>query len=335
MSAGLTMACLALFTASYVQSIDSSSVQARLLPPHMRGQSVWKTIDPEDLDAGITAPANTNIIFFIPPDVRRVQKRILFGREGENVRYWGYCFPEDSEEADDRKRRGLPGLIFMSRAEQRFWEEKQNDLLLEGFSVFKNLTEPDLNQTRTIHTLIKSRKEDFVGGEACYLQTEKQLPMGTDRDEDGANAMLERIHDTGPENRDTDSDGLLDGIEIFGGTDPKRRDTDGDRLVDGLEDKNRNGRVDPGESDPRLYDSDRDGLCDGACVRSEGQRTGYLAPKGFVPNRTNIFLGEDLNLNGEVDENETSPILRDTDNDGILDDQEYFFCILPGGEDCT
>jgi hypothetical protein len=117
---------------------------------------------------------------------------------------------------------------------------------------------------------------------------------------------------TDPGRRDTDGDGLRDGLEVgrtstvntgpdcrFSGdadpasrTNPGNPDTDGDGLTDGEEDRNHNGRADPGETDPANRDTDGDGLTDGA---------------------------EDPNRNGAVDPGETDPRKRDTDGDGLSD----------------
>jgi hypothetical protein len=88
---------------------------------------------------------------------------------------------------------------------------------------------------------------------------------------------------------DTDRDGIPDGVEagvttpvadppgLASGTDLRRfrpdlyprtrtnalrADTDGDGLSDGREDRNRNGRRDPGETDPLRRDSDKDHVSD-------------------------------------------------------------------------
>ncbi|ATB35859.1 hypothetical protein CYFUS_001273 [Cystobacter fuscus] len=101
---------------------------------------------------------------------------------------------------------------------------------------------------------------------------------------------------------DTDGDGISDEVEQANGTDWRNADTDGDGLRDGQEDRNRNGRVDLGETDPRSKDSDCDGLLDG-------------------PNQ-GTFLGEDLNASGGRDSGETDPTNRDTDGDGLVDGVE-------------
>ncbi len=103
-------------------------------------------------------------------------------------------------------------------------------------------------------------------------------PLDRDSDDDGLSDAREvlRTH-TSPLRRDSDRDGLPDGLElgvtrriadppgIVRGTakrrfradadprthtNPRRRDTDHDGLSDGREDRNHNGRVDPGERDP-------------------------------------------------------------------------------------
>lgn len=101
---------------------------------------------------------------------------------------------------------------------------------------------------------------------------------------------------------DTDGDGLSDTLEDTTGTDKTKTDTDEDGILDGVEDKNRNGRVDSGETNPRKRDSDCDGLVDG-------------------PDRTPL-RGEDLNANGRVDSGETDPTNPDSDRDGIVDGVE-------------
>ncbi|WNG23151.1 VWA domain-containing protein [Cystobacter fuscus] len=114
--------------------------------------------------------------------------------------------------------------------------------------------------------------------------------------------------------QDTDGDGLRDGVEVTrtstlntqpecvlsfiadadpsSRTNPTNPDTDGDGILDGVEDRNHNGRVDPGETDPAKQDSDADGLTDGE---------------------------EDANHNGLVDPGETNPAQPDTDSDGLSD----------------
>ncbi|MEO1232957.1 MAG: VWA domain-containing protein, partial [Myxococcota bacterium] len=108
---------------------------------------------------------------------------------------------------------------------------------------------------------------------------------------------------TSPTVDDTDGDGLRDGIEDRnrngrvdpGETDPAASDSDGDRLADGLEDANQNGSVDTGETNPALADTDADGIEDGV---------------------------EDANRNGSVDLGETDPRLADTDGDTLQDGAE-------------
>jgi len=73
-----------------------------------------------------------------------------------------------------------------------------------------------------------------------------------------------------PEETDTDHDGLSDETETSGEnpTDPLNPDSDGDGLSDGEEDRNKNGRTDPGETDPNNADSNGNGIDDGAEARN-------------------------------------------------------------------
>ena len=86
---GLGIACLALITTVFLKQEDGhSSLHARLLPAHMRGQSVWKTIGKEEIEKGVTAPADTNIIFHVPDAVDRITMDIFFGNVSTKVRFW-------------------------------------------------------------------------------------------------------------------------------------------------------------------------------------------------------------------------------------------------------
>ncbi len=315
----------------------NQGLHARLLPAHMRGQVVWKTFTAEQVHRGVSVPADTNIIFHLPEDSGRITRRTLFGRRGKDVRYWGYCFPDDYSEEKLAIKSGFPGKIFLSEMEQTKIQIKIQEERRQRFSTPRNLTEDDLNEANSIRGLIRHQKEVFLGGETCYLMTEKVLPLGTDIDNDSANSKVEAAAGSYPYIADSDEDGIVDGLEIFGlGTDPMIRDTDGDGLIDGKEDKNHNGRIDKGETIPTEWDSDRDGLCDGYCKVGYNVRTGYSAPVGYVHNLvSDKIYWEDKNLNGEVDTGETDPLKADTDGDGILDDQEFYNCFLSSDDvDC-
>lgn len=126
---------------------------------------------------------------------------------------------------------------------------------------------------------------------------------------------LETSHSTDPNDHDTDGDGLYDGDEIFPATfdkdgiessfvtDPTNPDTDGDGLTD-LQEVESYYR-----SNPTLEDTDGDGL-----------------PDGWVDSNSDTVAdgweGEDLNLNGKKDSDETHPRLFDTDRGGASDGAE-------------
>jgi hypothetical protein len=97
-------------------------------------------------------------------------------------------------------------------------------------------------------------------------------PRPPDADADGLDDQEEAELGTDPHMRDTDRDGLPDGLEVSTGTDPRSSDTDRDGLSERREDRNRNGRVDPGETDPRRPDH-------GARVGSEATEV----PPAVVP----------------------------------------------------
>lgn len=298
------------------------SVEGRLLPKHVRGQIPWVTISAARVMSGTAIPANTNTIIHIPEEIPRITRRVLFGRKGETVRYWGYCFPHNLEESAHNRRRGFPGQLFLSEAERAARKEKLVTERRRTFSVFQNLTERDLNETRRKPSNhIRHQLEIFEGGTTCYVMSNKDISIGSDVDGDGLHAGLERGYGSDPRVADTDADGVNDGLEVFRAhSHPTKRDSDGDGIVDGIEDANRNGLFDPGETSPTKWDTDRDGLCDGLCKVNKGQD----------------LRGEDRNLNGiyEEGEGEYDPRRMDSDGDGINDDHEVYLCVIGGGTDC-
>ncbi len=334
----LSIACTALIGYGALQGglSEDEQLAARLLPAHMRGQVEWKTISAEDVDKGATIPPHVNVIFHLPLDMERITRKVLLGPSGQTVRYWGYCFPESMADEDNANKWGLPGKIFLSEMEQTKVQETLQAQERQRFTTPRGFTEETFDEAQSIRGVIRHQKEVFEAGETCYIMTEEVLPIGTDNDKDGANSRVEKQYKTLPYNPDTDGDGILDGLEIYGGTNPLMRDTDGDGIIDGIEDKNQNGRVDPGETDPRLWDSDRDGLCDGYCVVDYSTRTGYSAPQGFVPKqKTKYVYWEDKNLNGQLDDGETDPLKADTDGDGVPDGIEFYRCYITKEDNCN
>lgn len=104
---------------------------------------------------------------------------------------------------------------------------------------------------------------------------------------------------------DSDGDELNNERERELGTDPNNPDTDGDGIPDGTE-------VFVTKTNPKDRDTDHDGL----------------------PDRC-----EDKNMNGQVDPGETSPLLADTDRDGLCDgnplDPKATGCPEPRQTFCT
>jgi hypothetical protein len=315
---------------------NSGELTARLLPAHMRGQVLWKTIKAEDVTKGATVPADVNVIFHMPYDMQNVTRKTLLGDKGRTVRYWGYCFPESFKEEDLEKKIGiLPGYIFLSELEQTNIQKKLQDERRSTFTTLRSFDENILNDADSIRGTIRHQKDVFRAGDTCYLMTSAALPIGVDEDKDGLNTKMEQETGTLAYDSDSDDDGILDGAELFGqGSSPVRRDTDGDGIIDSIEDKNKNGRLDVGETSAVEWDSDRDGLCDGYCIVDYSLRTQFSAPKDYVPNFTNKIYWEDKNLNGIVDDSETDPLNVDTDGDGIFDEQEFYNCNLAAEKVC-
>jgi len=298
------------------------NMEGRLLPQQSQVAMKWVTISESQVLSGTTIPQDTNVIIHIPQEITRITRRVLFGRSGDTVRYWGYCFPDESADTSVKSRNGFPGDLFLSEAER---EARRQELVAQRrrtFSIFQNLTEEDLNESQQgSQSYIRHEKEIFTGGDTCYIMTEQSIPIGTDDDKDDLNSALERAHGSDPHNPDTDADGVPDGLEVFrAGTFPTKRDSDGDGIIDGLEDANRNGLFEAGETNPMEWDTDRDGLCDGLCTVNKGRDA----------------RGEDKNLNGiyEPDLFEYDPRTKDSDGDGVLDEHEVYLCIINGGTNC-
>lgn len=318
---GLLLLCMVAVLGIYLER--TGALQAIII--RQNPQTVpWKVVQPEEVERGFNAPANTHIVIHMPESFEKISRNVLFGHQGEKVRYWGYCLQQNQDPDIVRRRTGLPGILFLSEAERaaRVPVEQRNEIY-NGADPLTAISEQE--EDRTISPIIRHQMEVFFPRMLCYLMTAQPLSVGLDPDGDRFNDRLETLAGTDPNLRDTDGDGIWDSVEALTGTIPTIRDTDGDGIIDGIEDKNWNGRVDFGESDPRSKDTDRDGLlCDGRCRIRVQSLDRYF------------YLGEDLNLNGILDENETSPVDEDTDGDGILDTQEVLNCLEEGREEeCT
>ena len=136
---------------------------------------------------------------------------------------------------------------------------------------------------------------------------------------------------TFPTQADSDLDGIPDGAEDRdhngrrdpGETDPNNPECDGDGLLDGVEDANHNGQIDPGETNPLSGDTDTDRISDGVEVKIV-----KTDPLRADTDGDGCFDGdEDWNQNGIVDQGETDPKKadcgvknqKDSDGDGIPD----------------
>jgi hypothetical protein len=284
-------------------------------------EPTWKILDEEQVMSGATIPADTHVLFHIPLSVERIDREVLLGGKGKDVRYWGYCLPENAPPEIVARRTGFPGLIFLSEREREV-RAAANYKAVKSFSLTNLPTKEELEaSTKRTVGVIRHQIDVFTGGQLCYVMTEEPLAIGIDPDQDRVNTKVERAYGSDPEKPDTDGDGILDGIELKTDTDMLHRDTDGDGILDGIEDANWNGEPDAGETDPRVKDSDRDGLCDGLC-------------RMRLSNGQVLYNGEDKNLNGTVDEGETNPLKVDSDGDGTHDLEEYLVCLTQGKRVC-
>ena len=304
-------------------------VQARSLELK-NSTRTWKSLTEKEVASGATIPWGVHAFFTVPANVESIDREILLGDRGKTVRYWGYCFPDENDPKNPPQSVGFPGKIFLSEAE-RAWRAAQ---VARQYTFSPLRTSLPTQQTHAAAT-VKHQIDRFIGGMTCYIMTEKELPIGIDQDGDGLNNKVESQYDTDPRNPDTDSDGLYDDKEFSGGTNPRVRDTDSDGLIDGLEDKNRNGRVDVGETDPRQIDTDGDSLPDGLS-RSEKIRKICKDNKGAqcIDIPYGMRIGEDKNLNGNVDPGESDPSKIDSVGNGVRDDVRFYLCLLASKKDC-
>lgn len=306
----IAAACVTAAGITYLNGWDG--VTARILP---KPTPTWVFIDQPDVASGALIPANTNVVFHVPDSVTEISREVLFGQQGKSIRYWGYCFDENDDPTVVDARVGSKRLLFLSEKE-RAVRAKREAASKPSLSPF---VPPTKSQLRLLDKpaakgVIRHQVETFRGDEMCYIMTEENLAIGIDTDGDGLNSKLEQEIGTDPTLADTDGDNLPDGIEYKIHTLPTIRDSDSDGILDGFEDKNLNGRVDPGETSPTEWDTDHDKLCDGLCrIR--------------LPNTRSVYAGEDRNLNGEVDTGETDPTNRDTNGDGITDYEEFIQCL--------
>lgn len=317
----LTLSLAIASVAVLIPTLVPSGSPTQALLARQKKQDVWVMIEERQVMSGATVPPDVNVVFQVPLTITKINREVLFGLRGKDVRYWGYCYPENDSPETVSRRSGLKGLLFLSEKEREVRATNAR-ATAPKFSLSNLPTKDDIiHAAARPQTVIRHQIDFFKGGQLCYVMAEAPLAIGLDDDGDRLNNRLEKDLQTDELLEDTDGDGILDGIEYKYGTSPTLRDSDQDGIIDGIEDANWNGLIDEGESDPRNTDTDRDGLCDGQCRKKLG-------------NGQTLYVGEDRNLNGVVDSGETSPILEDTDGDGIYDLQEYLVCLTKGKRAC-
>lgn len=137
----------------------------------------------------------------------------------------------------------------------------------------------------------------------------------TDADNDGLPDYMEMVLGTNLNNKDTDSDGLPDGYEVLTlGTDPLKADTDGNGVKDSDEDADGDKLTNLEEykldTSPINPDTDGDGLND-----YEEVYIYHTDPLNADTDGDTLSDGDDVALG-------FSPLLKDTDSNGILDCDE-------------
>lgn len=176
-------------------------------------------------------------------------------------------------------------------------------------------------------------------------EKEEKIDYELDSDKDDLPDYLERLEGTDINNSDTDEDGLPDGYEYWDlMTDPSLADSDGNGITDADEDFDKDGLSNIMEcrlgTNPYNNDSDEDGLLDADEVNKfktnplEADKIDYEvdSDKDGLADGLEMRLGTDLN-NADSDEDGlpdgyelltigTNPIVKDSDNNGIIDSKE-------------
>lgn len=162
----------------------------------------------------------------------------------------------------------------------------------------------------------------FTFGDAEQMQvTARFAPDTADDDADGLTNFEEIVtHQTDPADADTDDDGLEDGPEVLlHGTSALLADTDGDGLGDA-------GELRQHRSSPLLVDTDGDGLTDPEEVALFPSYKPHEADSDGdgVSDGLEDFDSDRLGNLDELRVRGTSPVVADTDLDGLLDGDELF-----------
>tara|TARA_Y100000589_G_scaffold84966_2_gene78950 strand:- start:75352 stop:92235 length:16884 start_codon:yes stop_codon:yes gene_type:complete len=147
------------------------------------------------------------------------------------------------------------------------------------------------------------------------LSNGAELAAGTlindsDTDNDGLSDGSEVLnHGSNPLLQDSDGDGLTDYVEVSSipSSDPTLRDTDGDGMNDAQE---RQNNLNPRDADDAAADEDGDGLSN-----LQEIQLGTLV-------RVTDTDGDTLSDGDEVNTVDSDPLLQDTDDDGLRDDED-------------
>ncbi len=194
------------------------------------------------------------------------------------------------------------------------------------------------NDGRTDGEEVRGYLYDTYPPHAGYNQWVRTDPLDPDSDDDGANDGTEFTLGSHPHDEDTDDDGLLDGEEpgLNATPHPLKPDTDGDGLGDGAE-------VHTYHSDPAKRDTDDDLLEDGVEVLTattdllafdtdgDTRGDGYEW-YGYVYTHTisTTVYAAHPDFGSVIT---TSPTISDTEDDGLLDGQEFAFGTHPKDAD--
>jgi hypothetical protein len=282
--------------------------------------TVLDGVDSEPLDASIPGPGGGGPGGSGPDS------------DGDGVPNTKDAFPNDSDADDDglldgQEDRNKNGVVDAGETDPVV-ADTDHDGLIDGAEDKNKNGKQDSNETSP---LLADTDGDGMLDPVDPEPLVKGTPPAGDLDGDG----LPNGVDPDPTKPDSDGDGLLDsqedrnknGIVDVDETDPRKRDTDGDGLTDGYEDRNLNGRVDTGETDPRKPDTDGDGVLDGEDAKPRDPTYSRDTDNDGVPDE--LDADDDGDGLSDAEEREagtdgfvTNPLLADTDGDGVGDRED-------------
>ncbi|RKG75064.1 hypothetical protein D7W79_21220 [Corallococcus exercitus] len=289
------------------------------------------------LDAGDFAPCGAPVLFTVTPGPHTLTVRATdaAGNVDDSPATWSWSATDDADHdglADDEEP---------WHGTDPHDADTDGDGLSDGVEVHSGRTDPMDDDSDDDGVLDGDEDANHDG----IVQAMETDPTLADSDADGLTDGLERGL-TAPQGNGTDPALFVADADPATTTDPLKADTDGASVWDGIEDKNHNGKVDPGETDPLNAaddvdadgdgvdnatelelgldpfnaDTDGDGLTDGMEGLVDTDGDGHIDARDTDSDNDGLTDGEeDVNHDGITQATETDRRKADTDGDGLSD----------------